>query len=150
MKQLGWLAGAGLLLVTAGPIAAQDPTTAPTAGDTTALVFEREVFRYPEYARRNPFASLLTSEDGPRFEQLRLLGIIYSADRSKSVAMFTDAAPEGERRPSYRLRVGDRLGTAVVLDIQPRHVVMEVTEFGLAERRTLELRPRTEGQGGPR
>ncbi len=150
MRPIGWLLAAGVLLVAVAPASAQDPGPRPMGADTMTLQGEREVFRYPEYARRNPFKTLIGADD-IRFDQIRLIGIIYSSDSSKSVAMVTDSEPGGERRPSRRVRVGDRVGTSMlVLEIQPGHIVMEVTEFGLADRRTLELRPRTEGQGGPR
>ena len=61
--------------------------------DSTALVMEREVFQYPEYARRNPFAPLLSAEGGgPRFERLVLLGIMFSSDPPT-------ASPSLERAP---------------------------------------------------
>lgn len=119
-----------------------------SAGDS--LVFEREIFAYPAYERRNPFAELLGSaEGGPRFERLRLLGIIYSEDSRMSLATFTDGDDVGARRPSFRVRVGERIGNSVVLEILLHSVVLEVDEFGLTERRVLTLRSRTRGQGGP-
>ena len=40
-----------------------------TASQSENLVFEREVFNYPRYERRNPFAPLLSGDEaGPRFE----------------------------------------------------------------------------------
>lgn len=76
------------VLVAAGSAAGQedpgeDPTT-PAAGQeepqtlepprTAELVFEREVFEYPRFPRRNPFVPLVAAEGGPRFEQIRLRG----------------------------------------------------------------------------
>ncbi|RMH17791.1 MAG: hypothetical protein D6701_07140, partial [Gemmatimonadetes bacterium] len=88
------LLGLSVLLV-APHLAAQGPPTPPTQ-DTTVLVFEREVFEYPEYARRNPFRPLLTTLDGgPRFERLQLMGIIYSDDPAKSVAVFAAGPADG-------------------------------------------------------
>ena len=138
----------GVVTLVALPSVAVGQDTAPPLGDS--LVFEREVFQYPVYERRNPFAPLLSSaEGGPRFERLRLLGIMYSEDSRLSLAMFSDGPQEGERRPGFRVRVGERIGNSVVLEILPDSVVLEVDEFGLTERRVLEIRPRTEGQGGP-
>lgn len=135
-------------LVILPEMASGQDTGPPPAGDS--LVFEREVFEYPEYERRNPFAALLSAaEGGPRFERLRLLGIVYSDDPRMSLVTFTDGAAEGERRPSFRVRVGDRIGNSVVLEILPRSVVLEVDDFGLTERRVLEIRSRIQGQGGP-
>jgi hypothetical protein len=130
------------------PVYAAAQNTGPSRSDS--LVFEREVFEYPNYDRRNPFAPLLSSaEGGPRFERLRLLGIVYSEDPRLSLVTLTDGDEEGERRPSYRVRVGDRIGNSTVLEILPRSVVLEVDDFGLTERRVLKIRSRTQGQGGP-
>jgi len=146
MKEGLVLLGLASLLTLPALASAQD--AGDPAGDS--LVFEREVFEYPRYERRNPFAPLLSSaEGGPRFERLRLLGIVYSEDPRLSIVTFTDAADAGERRPSLRARVGDRIGNSTILEILPRSVVLEVDDFGLTERRVLEIRSRTQGQGGP-
>ena len=149
-----------LVAIVPGALSAQDPPPPPPPlTDTTALVFEREIFVYPEYARRNPFRPLLTAEGGgPRFERLILLGIILADDPAQSIALFA----EGSRTTvspteitvevtggSYRLRVGERLGTMTVVEIQLRQVVVDVEEFGLSERRVVPLPVRTAGQGGP-
>jgi hypothetical protein len=140
------LLGATSLLMIPSVVSAQGG--GPPAGDS--LVFEREVFEYPSYQRRNPFVPLLSAaEGGPRFERLRLVGIVYSQDPRLSLVTFTDGDEEGERRPSFRVRVGQRIGNSVVLEILQRSVVMEVDDFGLTERRVLEIRSRTQGQGGP-
>ena len=76
-----------LVAVMPGAVWAQNPPSA--SQDTTELSFEREVFSYPQYARRNPFAPLLSAEGGgPRFERLILLGILYAPDGENSLALF--------------------------------------------------------------
>lgn len=120
-------------------------------GSETELVFEREVFAYPDYGRRNPFKALVSGDDsGPRFEDIRLLGVIVSSDPRSSVALFGVSEPGGGRTgpvvKTYRARLGDRLGNTRLLDIERRKVTVEVEEFGLTERRSLEVkRP---GEGG--
>ncbi len=153
---------AGLLLV-AAPAAAQEP--APPADSAqappgppvppTELVFEREVFDYPTYKRRNPFRPLVGNQaGGPRFEQVRLRGIIWSADPQRSVALFgigSAAAAAAEARPgevnTKRLRVGEVWGNIRVVEIKQDQVVVSVEEFGLSERKTLELTRRRAGGG---
>lgn len=136
------------LLVLALPAAAaaqggEQQRPQPVEPDTTRLVFEREVFAYPDYERRNPFRPLLGSlEGGPQFDRVRLLGIIYSSDRSRSVALL------GSGEESRRLRVGESWGNTRVLEIRPEEVIVEVEEFGLTEQRVLEL-SRRRGGGGP-
>ena len=69
-----------------GALVGQDTPT-QELGDSLALAFEREVFTYPEYARRNPFKTLLAADGGgPRFESLLLLGILYSPFAGESIA----------------------------------------------------------------
>lgn len=143
-----------LTIVLAGLLALALPAAATAQGgqqqqpqaigpDTTRLVFEREVFAYPEYERRNPFMPLLGSlEGGPQFDRVRLLGIIYSSDRSRSVVLL------GSGEESRRLRVGESWGNTRVLEIRPEEVIVEVEEFGLTEQRVLEL-SRRRGGGGP-
>jgi hypothetical protein len=71
-------------------VAAQDDLE-PSPGDSLALAFEREVFAYPEYDRRNPFKTLLTEDGGgPRFESLILIGILYSPFAGESLALFAE------------------------------------------------------------
>lgn len=138
------------------------------------MVSEREVFRYPSFERRNPFRPLLGDEAGPRFEQVELRGIIFDAnDPNRSVALLglrqqvqqamqqqvqqqvqqqqqagaplpdTIYVPE----PSTRLRAGMRWGNMVVRAIQADQVILDVTEFGMTEQRTLRITVRR--QGGP-
>ena len=112
------------------------------------LVFEREVYSYPSFDRRDPFEALISGTVGePRFEDLRLLGIIYSTDPSQSVALLGidlggAAAKAGD---SYRVRRGDRIGNTRVLAIQRDRILVEVEEFGLTEQRSLIVQRPTEG-----
>jgi hypothetical protein len=141
----------GLLAV--APLSAQDaPPPAPPADSAAApteLVFDREVFEYPTFQRRSPFRSLVgDSTAGPRFEQVRLRGIIWSTDPARSVALFAGPPSGGGEAvlPSRRLRRGETWGNMRVVEIQQDRVVVDVNEFGLTERRVLELtRRRAEG-----
>jgi hypothetical protein len=139
----------GALLPAAAPAQQRPPPPPP---DTADLVFEREVFFYPQYERRNPFVRLFSgAEGGPRFEEIRLIGVIFSPDPDRSVALFGPRSGEGEAaqqtaRRTYRARRGERLGNVRILEIQQTRVVVEVEEFGLTEQHIMELqRP---GQGG--
>lgn len=152
------LAGSGLLVLLsllAGPepAAAQEETPPPQEGDTTQLVFQREVFTYPQFERRNPFESLVgADEGGPRFEELSLLGVIYSPQPPLSVALLATGVQFGQGGgisaqgiETYRVREGETLGNSLILEIQEERVIVEVTEFGMTEQRVLELRRPTEG-----
>ena len=130
---------------------AQEPVdSAALPAGPTELVFEREVFDYPTYERRNPFEPLTTTASGPRFEQMRLRGIIYSPDPRRSVALLAAGganAAAGAAGPTRRVRVGESWGNVRVLEIHRDQIVVEVEEFGLTERRVMQLE-RRRGQGG--
>lgn len=154
------LALAGLLLLPSvawaqqpPPAGAGPPPPPAERRDSVDLRAEREVFDYPEFARRNPFKPLTGIEGGPRFEQMRLTGVILSDVPARSVATLTaggssGAASREDRGRSARLRVGERWGNVRVVAIRQDRIVVDVEEFGLAERREM-LLP-TRGQGGSR
>ncbi|MEK9502880.1 hypothetical protein [Gaopeijia maritima] len=161
----GALLGAALILPVA--LEAQEPaaqtgaTTVATAGtadpEQAELAFEREVFSYPAFSRRNPFKPLLASgEGGPRWEGMQLEGILYDADPQYSIAIVSsgranaqaDAGPDGSAGETARLRVGQRWGNIRVLAIHHDNILIEVEEFGLTEQRTMRLPAR--GEGGQR
>jgi Tfp pilus assembly protein PilP len=100
------------------------------------LVLDREVFEYPGAGRRDPFRPLVNdTASGPRFENLTLRGIIHSPNAASSVALI---AEEGGR--IHRVRRGDRVGNARVLDIQTTRVLFSVDEFGEVRREILDLK----------
>lgn len=115
--------------------AAPPPTPEPVE---IKLVYEREVFQYPSQSRRDPFVPLTAEADqGPRFEELSILGVIHSNLPDQSVATLADAT--GKR---YRVRRGDVVGNARVLDISPLRVVFAVDNFGVVRQEMLELKAR--------
>ena len=128
--------------------AAQDPPppTPPAPPQDTELVFEREVFAYPPFARVNPFRPLLAADaGGPRYEQLRLMGIIYSRTPGNSVAVLstsglivnedgTLSATEGD---TFNRKVGQTVGNVTVIEITLESVVVDVEEFGVIDRRIM-------------
>jgi hypothetical protein len=125
----------------------QMPTTPPPPeiinGDTIQLVFEREVFNYPAFQRRNPFAPLTTDTDGPRFDEVDLRMVILVEDGPGSVATLAlrgagSAQAQGPR--TFRVREGDVLGNMRIRTIRLREIVVDVDEFGQRETRVLELR----------
>lgn len=151
-----WLAGL-ILLATAAPVRAQDaprpPTqdaAAPQPADAPAaaaaqptdpkLIFEREVFTYPGRARRDPFMPLTGANAGILFSDLTLKMILYVDDPRESIVAVTDAANK-----LYRLRRGDSVGNATVIDIGRTRVVFSVSDFGIRRQHVLELKPTREG-----
>ena len=128
------------------PAAAQPPAAegarAVAADPVVAepkLVFEREVYAYPGAGgRRDPFRPLTGREAvGPTFADLTLKMILYlQSSPARSVASIEDGA-----KKVHRLRRGDVLGNATVLDIGPERVLFSVEDFGLRRQEVLVLKP---------
>ncbi len=141
----------GLLSRSASAQQGDAPIDAPAdqgsmpASDSIQLVFEREVFTYPDFERRNPFRAL-TGEEGslPRFEDMVLLGVVLSSRTETSIAVL-GARPPGSTsdQPAtriFRLRSGESLGNVRVLEIRRRDVLFSVEDFGIRETRILTMR----------
>jgi hypothetical protein len=135
---------------------AQAQTPAPTPGPRPAdaeLVFSREVFNYPGFTRRNPFRALAGTEGGPRFEQLTLIGIMFSPDPAASVAVLSTGgvtiAPDGTMSPvagaAFYLKVGETLGNVRVVAIRRDAVDVDVEVFDAVERNTMNFVSRRQG-----
>ncbi len=146
------MASAALILLTALAGLGVEPAVPPVVQDTAAqqgvprqtapteAIYRRERFVYPTNNRRNPFVSLLTLEDaGPQFENLDLAGIIFGGSAG-SVATLIDNATEKR----YRVRRGDAVGNARVVEIRPDAVVFQVTQFGVTRSETLRIRKEEE------
>lgn len=133
---------ASLVVIAALPLYGQAPApaapaAAPGSQPEPKLAFDREVFAYPAEGRRDPFKPLLggPGSSGPLFADLALRGIIFSPDARRSVALVQ----VGGRR-TFRLRRGDIIGNARVLEIQPLRVRFAVENFGTVRNEVLELR----------
>lgn len=113
----------------------------------------REVFVYPGGDRRDPFERLLPGNSaGTRFEELRLIGVIHSPNPRESVALVssgtaTPAASTGTGERTFRLRQDVVLGDMKVLRVEEERVIVEITRFGVGERRGLRLN-RQRGRAG--
>ena len=145
---------AAVLTLAAAPLAGQqatppagvpaaDRSPIPTRAREIQLVFEREVFQYPVENRRDPFKSLSDEEHmGPLFDDLTLRMIIHSPRPGQSVALLADGA-----KKVYRLRKGDIIGNATVLDIEPTRVHFAVEDYGNRRQEMLELKANQQREG---
>ena len=149
------LVAVGVALAMPSAAWAQDPPQPPPQPPAeTELIFDREVFQYPQFTRRNPFRPLLAADaGGPRYEQLTLIGIMYSEDPSASVAVVstgsvtvaedgTLAATEGD---AYYMRVGETRGNVTVRAIHRDRVDVTVQEFDQQIPRTMVFVSRRQG-----
>lgn len=156
-RSLPGLLAAAALCVGAAAVEAQDPPQEPPAQQqATELVFEREVFQYPGLQRRNPFRPLLAADEGgPRFEQLRLMGVLYSEEPGASVAVVgtsqVSVSEDGSQvnvsqgGDAWYLKVGQSIGNTRIVEIRREQIVVEVEEFGLTEQRIMQLETRRLG-----
>ncbi len=148
------MVNAALILVTALAGLTAGPTPSPGFPQDTAqasgqaseqdAIYRREMFVYPTDNRRNPFVSLVGPDvdTGPQFDDLDLMGIIFGGSYG-SVATLIDGVT-GKR---HRVRRGDVVGNARVVEIRPDAVVFQVTEFGVTRSETLRIRREEEEQG---
>lgn len=153
-RMLGMACAAVGVLLPAAALG-QEPPPPPAQQAPTELVFEREVFVYPSFERRNPFVVLSADAgNGPRFEQLRLVGIIFSERPAESVAIVgtstVEVSEDGtsvnvQEGQSWYLKVGQSIGNIRIVEIRRDQVVAEVEEFGLTEQKVMQLQTRRLG-----
>ena len=111
------------------------PALAPAAAPATPQV-TREIFVYNEAGRRDPFFSLILTEDlRPLLSDLKLVGVLYEASGRRSVAIFRDLATNAQ----YRVQTGMPLGRMRVAQIKPKGVIFTIDEFGLSRQDSLML-----------
>jgi len=98
----------------------------------------REIYSYEGQGRRDPFYSLiLTEELRPLLSDLKLVGILFSGGggSGKSVAIMRDVQTNAQ----YRVSSGMQLGRMIVSAIRPRAVIFTIDEFGLKRQDSLYL-----------
>lgn len=122
------------------PTTAHVGTTAAGAGATGASAdlpaVTREVFTYNADGRRDPFFSLILTEDlRPLLTDLKLVGILYEPSGKRSVAIMRDLQTNAQ----YRVAPGQLLGRMRVIQIKPKGVIFSIDEFGLSRQDSLVL-----------
>ena len=96
----------------------------------------REVFTYDAGGRRDPFYSLILTDDlRPLLSDLKLVGVLYAPGNGRSVAIFRDVLTNAQ----YRVQTGDPLGRMRVAQIKPKGVIFTIDEFGLSRQDSLML-----------
>jgi hypothetical protein len=97
----------------------------------------RETFAYAG-GTRDPFASLINgSSTGPEIADLDLVGV-YQDLRSSSNSIVVLREKATAKR--HKMRVGDQLGRARLVQIRPRDAVFTIRDFGFERQETLSLR----------
>ena len=97
----------------------------------------RETFAYGG-GIRDPFASLINmTSAGPEIGDLDLVGVYQDlGTRSNSVIVVREKVSSKR----HKLRVGDQVGRARLIQIRPRDAVFTVQDFGYERQETLSLR----------
>jgi hypothetical protein len=114
-----------------------DAATADSLRRAREIEVMRESFAYGG-GTRDPFASLLdASLSGPEFSNLELVGV-YQDLRSPSNSVVVLREKVTARR--YKLRRGDQVGRARLVQIRPRDAVFTISDFGFERQETLSLR----------
>lgn len=133
--------------VVSGPAArtsaSSQPATVATAtpAASTGAPVTREVFSYDPAGRRDPFFSLILTEDlRPLITDLKLVGILYEPSGKRSVAIMRDILTNAQ----YRVQPGQTLGRMRVTGIRPRAVFFSIDEFGLSRTDSLVLSDTTQ------
>jgi hypothetical protein len=106
----------------------------PAARSLDASTVTREVYSYGGVGRRDPFYSLILTDDlRPLLSDLRLVGILYETSGRRTVAVMRDLQTNAQ----YRVQNGQSLGRMRVTQIRPRAVLFTIEEFGLSRQDSL-------------
>ncbi len=117
------------------PIAA--PAAAPAAPE---LVINRETYTYPDAGRRDPFVSLMNTEEiRPLIGDLKLVAIAFDPAGRNSVAVLRDITTKEQ----YRVRVGQEIGRMRVAAIHEKNVVFGIEEFGFSRQESVAMNDST-------
>lgn len=122
-----------------GAVVATQPGI-PGQTDAGRQLITRESYTYQGMGRRDPFVSLMNSEQlRPLFQDLKLVAVAWDATGRNSVAVLRDVTSKEQ----YRVKVGQELGRMRVASISPKSVVFGIEEFGYSRQETLAMNDST-------
>jgi hypothetical protein len=120
--------------VPSGALPAPASALPAAAASSASASVTREVYGYPSAGRRDPFYSLILTDDlRPLLSDLRLVGILYESSGRRAVAVMRDLQTNAQ----YRVATGQALGRMRVTQIRPRAVMFSIEEFGLSRQDSL-------------
>ena len=121
--------------VPANVAATQPAATAPKAAAPEVLI-NRETYAYPGMGRRDPFVSLMNTEElRPLLGDLKLVAIAFDPSGRNSVAVLRDVSTKEQ----YRVKVGQEIGRMRVAAIHEKNVVFGIEEFGYSRQESLAM-----------
>ena len=124
----------------ASPVAT--PAAAPVAPAAAApeVLITRESYNYPGAGRRDPFVSLMNTEEiRPLIGDLKLVAIAFDATGRNSVAVLRDVGTKEQ----YRVKVGQQIGRMRVAAIHEKNVVFGIEEFGFSRQESVAMNDST-------
>jgi len=128
------ISGPGSTGVPATPIVEAPATVDASTGSRLGAPVTRESYAYEGDGRRDPFFSLILTDDlRPLLADLRLVGILYEASGRRTVAIMRDLQTNAQ----YRVTTGTALGRMRVAQIRQRAVIFSIDEFGLSRQDSL-------------
>jgi hypothetical protein len=112
------------------------PVNAEPASDSSQTSVTRETYAYPGLGRRDPFVSLMNTEEiRPLLADLKLVAVALDPLGRNSVAVLRDISSKEQ----YRVKVGQELGRMRVAGIRERSVIFGIEEFGYSRQETLAM-----------
>lgn len=114
---------------------AAQPVAAPQSAAPEVLI-TRETYAYPGAGRRDPFVSLMNTEElRPLLQDLKLVAVALDPSGRNSVAVLRDVGTKEQ----YRVRVGHEIGRMRVAAIREREVVFGIEEFGYSRQESVAM-----------
>lgn len=122
---------------TAAPV---DKTAESPKGAAPEVLINRESYAYPGNGRRDPFVSLMNTEElRPLLGDLKLVAVALDPTGRNSVAVLRDVTTKEQ----YRVKAGQAIGRMRVAAIHQKSVVFGIEEFGYSRQETLAMNDST-------
>lgn len=126
------------------PAPSPAPSAAPAAPAASAaqpqVLINRETYSYPDAGRRDPFVSLMNTEEiRPLIGDLKLVAIAFDPSGRNSVAVLRDIGTKEQ----YRVKVGQQIGRMRVAAIHEKDVVFGIEEFGYSRQESVAMNDST-------
>ena len=119
------------------PVTAAPATATPAVSE---VLINRETYTYPGAGRRDPFTSLMNTEEiRPLIGDLKLVAIAFDATGRNSVAVLRDITTKEQ----YRVKLGQQIGRMRVAAIHEKDVVFGIEEFGFSRQESVAMNDST-------
>ena len=115
---------------------ASEPADTAASKPVAEVLITREAYTYPGAGRRDPFVSLMNTEQlRPLLVDLKLVAIAFDPAGRNSVAVLRDMSTKEQ----YRVKVGQEIGRMRVAAIREKNVVFGIEEFGYSRQESLAM-----------